>query len=154
MKIKKLFLTLFTIVLLFTLTGCFSKEKISIKDFVNTSKKDKLTVYSITDNYKSYENLKNGYAAANLLGWRVTFFEFKNSDSAEDIFDQEVENIKKNKTKKDEEEKSGLRNYETYELTTSTNYYYISRVDNTLLSVRSSINNKNDIKKFINKLRY
>ena len=154
MKNKNLFKFIFSIILVFTLTGCFSKDKISIKDFVNTSKKDKLTVYSITDNYKSYENLKNGYAAANLLGWRVTFFEFKNSDSAEDIFDQEVENIKKNKTKKDEEEKSGLRNYETYELTTSTNYYYISRVDNTLLSVRSSINNKNDIKKFINKLRY
>ena len=154
MRIKKIFISILSLVLVFTLTGCFSKEKIDTKKFISIAKKDKLTVYGVTDYYKSYENLKIGYAASNLLGWRVIFFEFKNSDNAEDIFDKEVEKVKKNKGKNDEDDKSGLRNYETYELTTSSKYYYISRVDNTMISVTADISHKESITKFIDKLGY
>lgn len=154
MKTKKIFISILLLVLVFTLTGCFSKEKIDSKKFISISKKEKLTVYGITENYKSYKNLKIGYAASSLLGWRITFFEFKDSTSVEDIFDQEVKNIKKKKSDDDDEDKSGLRNYKTYELTTKSNYYYISRVDNTMISVTSDISHKESITKFINKLGY
>lgn len=154
MKPKKIFISILSLILVFTLTGCFSKEKIDSKKFISVTKDEKLTVYGITEYYKSYENLKSGYAASSLLGWRITFFEFKNTTSAEDIFDQEVENIKKKKSDDDDEDKSGLRNYETYELTTKSNYYYISRVDDTLLVVDSNKKSKDEIKKLIEKLGY
>lgn len=154
MKPKKIFVSILSLILVFTLTGCFSKEKIDTKKFISVTKDERLTVYGITEYYKSYENLKSGYAASSLLGWRITFFEFKDSTSAEDIYEKEVKKIKKNKSKDDEEDTSGVRNYKTYELTTKSNYYYISRVDDTLLVVDSNKNNKDEIKKFIDKLGY
>lgn len=154
MKIKKYLTGILTIVLVFTLTGCFSKDKIDSKKLIEFAKEDKLNVYSSTDSFKSYEDLKESYALINLKGWKIDFFEFKSSDSAEKIFDEEKEKIKKNKDKNSEEDTSGVRNYKTYELTTKTNYYYISRVDNTLLIVISHITNKKDINKFIKKINY
>lgn len=154
MRIKKYFISILAITLLFTLTGCFSKEKINSKKFIDISKKEKLTIYEVTTQFKSYDNVKKVYAASNLRGWGITFFEFKNSDSAENIFNKKVEEFKKNKSKNDEDDKSGIRNYSIYELTTSNNYYYISRVDNTLLIVDADSTHKKEINSFIEKIKY
>ncbi len=154
MRIKKYFISILAITLLFTLTGCFSKEKINSKKFIDISKKEKLTIYEVTTQFKSYDNVKKVYAASNLRGWRITFFEFKNSDSAENIFNKKVEEFKKNKSKNDEDDKSGIRNYSIYELTTNNNYYYISRVDNTLLIVDADSTHKKEINSFIEKIKY
>jgi hypothetical protein len=154
MKYKKFILLLFCFVLIFSLTGCMEKKKITSKKFISISKENKLNIYSATDQFKKYKEIKKCIIAANLRGWRVEFYELDNSDNAEKMFDKNKKTFEKEKNKNSDDASSNIRNYNTYSLTTSTNYYYLSRVDDTLVYVKSNISHKNDIKKFIDKLGY
>lgn len=154
MKIKKIFLLLFMIVSIFTLTGCINKDVINSKKFINISKKEKVSVYNVTDYYKNDKRVKKGMVAINLKGWRVEFYEFKNEDNAEEVFDANKKNFEKEKSDNSTEASSNWRNYSTYTLTTSLNYYYLCRVENTLIYVKVGLTHKKDVKKFIDKLGY
>lgn len=154
MKIKKFFSLIFLIIFIFTLTGCMEKNSINSDRFISISKKDKLNVYNVTDQYKKSPSIKKGYVAANLRGWKVEFYELKDSDSAEEMFDKNKAAFEKDKTDKNVDASSNIRNYNTYSLTTSVNYYYLSRIDNTLLYVKVELSHKNSVKKFIDKLGY
>ena len=154
MKYKKFILLLFCFALIFSLTGCMEKKKITSKKFISISKENKLNIYSATDQFKKYKEIKKCIIAANLRGWRVEFYELDNSDNAEKMFDKNKKTFEKEKNKNSDDASSNIRNYNTYSLTTSTNYYYLSRVDDTLVYVKSNISHKNDIKKFIDKLGY
>ena len=100
------------------------------------------------------DNIKKGFVSINLRGWKVEFYELTSSDSAEEMFDTNKALFEKEKTKNSSDASSNIRNYNTYSLTTSLNYYYLSRVDNTLLYVKVDLSHKKDVKKFIDKLGY
>ena len=154
MKIKKIFSLLFVLIFIFTLTGCMEKKMITSDQFIKLSKENKLTVYNITDQYKKEKKKKKGFVSINLRGWKVEFYELTSSDSAEEMFDTNKALFEKEKTKNSSDASSNIRNYNTYSLTTSLNYYYLSRVDNTLLYVKVDLSHKKDVKKFIDKLGY
>ena len=154
MKFKKIFSLIFLIIFIFTLTGCMEKKTITSDNFIMISKKDKLTVYNVTDQYKKEAKIKKGYVSSNARGWRVEFYELVDSSSAEEMFNTNKKLFEKEKTKNSNYASSNIRNYNTYSLTTSLNYYYLSRVDNTLLYVKVDLSHKKDVKKFIDKLGY
>lgn len=154
MKIKKIFSLLFVLIFIFTLTGCMEKKMITSDQFIKLSKENKLTVYNVTDQYKKEDNIKKGFVSINLRGWKVEFYELTSSDSAEEMFDTNKALFEKEKTKNSSDASSNIRNYNTYSLTTSLNYYYLSRVDNTLLYVKVDLSHKKDVKTFVEKLGY
>ncbi len=154
MKIKKILLSIFSIFFVFTLTGCINKKVINSDKFISISKKYKLTVSNVTNYYKEDKRIKKGYVSSNLRGWRVEFYEFNNEDNAEKVFNTNKKLFEKEKTKNSTEASSNWRNYSTYTLTTSLNYYYLCRVENTMIYVKVDLSHKKDVKKFIDKLGY
>ena len=154
MKYKKIVLLSFCFVLILSLTGCMEKDKITSKKFISISKKEELTVYSATDQFIKYKDIKKCIIAASLKGWRVEFYELDNSDNAEKMFEKNKKTFEKDKNKNSDDASSNIRNYNTYSLTTSIYYYYLSRIDNTLIYVKVNISHEDDVKKFIDKLGY
>ena len=70
------------------------------------------------------------------------------------MYDENKKIFEKEKTEDATEISSNWRNYDTYTLTTSLKYYYLCRVENTLLYVKVDLTHKKDVKKFIDKLGY
>lgn len=154
MKFKKPFIFIFLIILLFSTTACATKKVITTNKFINIAKKEKLTIYDATDQYKTNKYIKKCLVSINLRGWRVEFYELNNVDNAENMFNLNKKKFEKEKTKNSTEISSNWRNYSTYSLTTSQNYYYLCRVENTLIYVDVDAIHKKQVINFINKIGY
>ena len=131
------------------LTGCFSKEAISMSKFMGMSSKYNYTLGDVTNQYDSYNVREAVVSKAD--GYQIEFYVLETVKDANNMF-----NVNKNDFKKSSGTNTSIKatNYETFKLTNDESYMYICRVDNTLLYVNTDIRYKEQIEEFIKELGY
>ncbi len=153
MKKKGLLVSVICFIMLFIITGCGNKKAISTDTFKTNAEGEGFTVTDVQAQYSSYGYINQATVAAK-DGYQIEFFVLSDSTYAKSMFDTNkaiLENINGNNKTKTE---INMSNYNKYTVSTSTNYGYLSRIDNTLIFINASNDKKDDIKKFVKKLGY
>lgn len=77
---------IFGFVMLFTLTGCGSKNAISYDTFVSKAQANNLTIYDVMKQCDDYNLFKNATVARGTNDWQVEFFVLIDESEAINMF--------------------------------------------------------------------
>lgn len=154
-KLLSMFILIITTCIL---VGCSGKHtKITKDDFSSIAKDSGFeTIEDVTDQFEGQsdfvesatiaENVKNNY--------QIEFYKLKNESNAKSTFEGNKEIFERQKVSKSKEASVSIGNYEKYSLTTSEEFMYVSRIDDTVLYVNAPIEYKDTISECINNLGY
>lgn len=138
---------------LLSFTACGDKKSISADDFVKKMEDNSYKTNDISDQYSDNSEIKSVVLGFNDK-FQIEFYEFSSEGMASASFEKNREIFK------DEEGSSVIKNsvemgnHGFYESTTNGDYSCVSYIDNTMLFVKSSKENKKEIKSIIKKLGY
>lgn len=125
------------------------KEAIEPDKFVAVMKDEGFEVKEITNTFGS--NAKKIYKADNGK-YSIEYYNFNNNSDA-DCFFVSVQSELKTKSATKEVSISG-RNYSSYTLVKSGAYYFVERVDNTVVIVQGSSSHEDSSKKLLKNMGY
>ena len=166
MKRFKLLTILLMSIIIFT--GCSkTKKTITSNEFYETISKNGIVVSDVTQIYGSAE--KAYQSQPNDNQYSILFIEGKSIGEIKDMFLDEGNNIYQKAGISDEAktvEAGSLttkapnknilsgKNWQSLEVTTESNYYYLIFVDNTLLYIESNLDNKDKLVKIKDTIHY
>lgn len=147
---------IFIILLILLCFGCGKiQSPITLEEFQDNCDKNELYFYDISDNFKeSQKVIQAGMASTSV--WHIEFYIFNEEDDAIEAYESNKQNfldVKKESTTFTDSDKS-YNNKVTYSLTTNTTYYYISRIDETMIFVQVPVEYRGRVKKFHESLGY
>lgn len=147
---------IFIILLILLCVGCGKiYSPITLEEFSDKCDKEELYFYDVSEDYRKNENVIQA-GMASTATWHIEFYIFLEEDNAKDAYDlnkQEFLDIKKNSSTYTDNE-DNENNKESYSLTTNDTYYYISRIDDTMLYVKVPVEYRGRVKKFQKELGY
>jgi hypothetical protein len=153
MKKKILFISTFLFIC-FALCGCtLKKNTITMEHLQEVSIAKEYEFMDITEQFQEDERIQNvGMVASNY--WHLEYYLFDNEESAMETFESNKKTFLTFKGNTSSEEESHFGNYETYGLTTITEYMYICRVENTLVFARVPVEYRSNVKSFVKNIGY
>ena len=154
MKKKGLLFSALLFAFLILFTGCSKKKAITSDEFKSKAEAEGYTVTDVQSQYASYGYINQAFVASSADGYQIEFYVLSDKDYAKSMFETNksiIENVNGNNKVKTE---VNLSNYSKFAITTSTKYGYLSRIDNTLIYVNTTKENKNKVSSFIKKLKY
>ncbi len=148
----KNFKYLILLFLLLILTGCVNKKALSGDEFSNIMKKN---------NYKVNVSLpEESYIDKVLLASRnninLEFYIMNNSSNANTFYKNNKQMLVQQKKGKYKDNSKTKNNFESYklEVENTKQFYYIAKIDNTVLFIQESSKNKKQLEDIIEKLNY
>ncbi|MGF6905534.1 hypothetical protein [Fusobacterium sp. PH5-44] len=147
---KKKFI-FFLSIIIFILTGCGSKNPISIEDFTKklTDKGYQISPITNIDN-NSISNL----IIAKKDDHQFEFCVAKDDDNAVYFFNKNKTAFEKYKGSVNTSSKKNIGNVSRYTLTSNGKYHIVSRIGNTVLYLESPDKNKSEIEKILKEIGY
>ena len=149
---KKVFIL--GIIALIFLTGCNNKTAITTDIFTEKAKENGLLITDAISQFKDATFIKNATIAQSVDGWQIEFYILEDENYASSMFEKNKLTFESEKTNTSIEKRINGKSNNRYELTTNNSYMYLSRIDNTLLYMKSDISNKDNIKSFVKILNY
>ena len=149
-------LSIFIILIMITCTGCGDKNSIAATDFVSTMESNNYYIKDVSDQYAKYELFVDATLAVNPTNeYQIEFYTFTNETDAKNSYDT----TKQNQYDSLEDSSSSnvsvdINNYSKCSFTTTTVYFYMCRIDNTMIYVKAPVAYKDEIQKIIDKLGY
>ena len=151
---KKVLLFFVGVLMLFTLTGC-SKTSLTTENVKSIASNRGLGVVDVKSQFEgSTQIIEANVIQDGTLAWQVEFYVLDNVDNAISMFNTNVVKFEQYETGANAKVTVSGKNYDTYSLTTTDRYRYLSRVDNTLLYADVDINQKDNVKAFVEELGY
>jgi len=131
-----------------------TRHAITIEEFNEAAKESGYTLYKSPAAFEKFDNLADvSIASDDKDGYSVEMLLFKDEDTAKEIFEINKENmIKKFKPQKGSNTNFG--NYNNYNITTDTEYVYLTRADKTFFYARVDKEYKAEVKAFVDKIKY
>ncbi len=155
MKKKVLILLLIFMILalfLVLITLVFKRTSLNSEEFINILEKNEFEVKNIIREY-NYNFVKDAYLGKSSDNWNIEFLILDNDEHAKELFNNFHKEYRNFNERKSFTIIYGL-NYNVFTLTTSNYYMYISRINNTLIYVKSNKKYKEDIKETVKMLGY
>ena len=135
-------------------TQISKKEPIDILKFEEATLKSGYTFGVDGEIEKTNPAFKNtGFAIDEEDGFQIEFYVMANSNDARQLFQRmktDLETLNSTSYSKTE----SRANYAKYSATTEKQFLYATRIDNTVLYVNEEVENKDEVKKFIEKIGY
>ena len=153
MKKRGIIFAVICILTLFITTGCFSKTAITTSDFKSKMEAKGFITLDVKQQFSQYDYVKEATVAKN-DNYQIEFYVLTTTERAEYMFNTNKKIFEGSKASGSLETKAKVGNYETYSLTSSGYYMYISRVDNTFIYLKVNESNKDDVTKVIKELGY
>lgn len=149
---KKIILVGVLFSMLLILTGCGNKKALTTEEFTNLANENGFTISDatsqFTDSYVSKATLalKDGY--------QIEFYVIDNVENSKKMFEYNKNQFQNYKSGVSTELSKSVGNYSTYLLQSNGYYMYLSRIDNTLIYIRTDISYKEEVKSFVEKIGY
>ncbi len=151
---RKVLSILLLMIMLFSLSGCLKKTPIDTDNFITNATSFNYTIQDNTNEFSNEVGVIKSTLALSTNGYQIEFYEFKDTESSKKMFNINKTNFEFLKSSKYSESTTNAMNYNTYSLSTDSDYMYTSRVDKTLIYLKVNISNKDEVKEFIDKLGY
>lgn len=150
---KKFIIFNVLIIMLFLLTGCNKKTALGVLDF-----KTKMEGYEISDATNQFDGavgiLSSATIAKSSDGWQIEFYVLTDDVNAKNMFIDNKDEFDLYVTEENNSIMTNDGNYATYTLNSDDYYYYLSRIDNTLLFVKVKDKYMNTVKGIVEGLGY
>ena len=151
---KNIMLGFVLVMMMFTLTGCGSKNALTTDNFKTISKNNSYAIIDVISQYEVYNYVTEATVAQSSDGWQVEFYVLSDNAYATGMFNNNKSIFEGYKGSSAVESSSSMGNYETYSLTSDGYYMYLCRVDNTLFYARVEDTYKDAVKNFVEELGY
>ncbi len=152
---KKISLLLLFICFLF-MTGCTSKEEKVVKTLDDFQAACSNQGFTVTDNMGEYQNVDyiTGSYIATLDNMTIEMVIYDNADDATKAQESQIDVFNTMKGSGAVINKDKGKNYYKYDMVTNGFYTVNTKVDNTLIFSRVSVDNKDTIEKILNEMGY
>lgn len=153
---KKILIICGIVILTFIFTACGNKTAINVNTFISTMESQDFYIKDVTDQYAAYEFFTDATLAVNPTNeYQIEFYTFTDEEGAKNSYDT----TKQNQYDPLEDSSSSnvsvdVNNYSKCSFTTATIYFYMCRIDNTMVYVKAPASYKKEIQKIIDKLGY
>ncbi len=148
------FLIIAVIVAFVIFTQISKKEPIDILAFESATLKSGYSFGVDEEIEKTNQAFKNtGFAIDEEDGFQIEFYVMANSNDARQLFEHMKTDLETQNTTSISKTESGA-NYTIYSATTETDFLYATRIDNTVLYANVEVDDKDEVKKFIEKIGY
>ena len=153
MKKRGILLAVVCLLVLFVTTGCMNKKAITTSEFKSTMESKGFTTIDVLEQFSEYKYVKEATVAKN-DDFQIEFYVLSDTERADYMFNTNKKIFQNSKGSSTFETKSKIGNYETYSLTSSGYYMYISRVNNTVIYLNVNESKKDTVIKIIKDLGY
>lgn len=149
---NKLLKVLLFSMMVFCLTGCGEKEFLNSETFETTIKEKSYFTYDATENH---EGVSKGMVAMSPdMMYQLEYYETADETSAVSLYDKIYQSATSTKASGDADTTEEDANYKKYTLTTANSYIVISRIENTIIYVNSSVDQKDNVNNVLTELGY
>lgn len=152
MKLKSLSMFVLTVILLICTSCAVSKTPVTCEVFKEKMENQGYEIYEITDQYE--EGLFDSAQIALKDDYKVEFYVLPTNDDAVYMYNVNKSDFEALKGSKSSNSYVEVGNYGFYELTTNDGYYALSRVENTLIFIKTDRENKDEMKSVLKNLGY
>jgi hypothetical protein len=150
-KMKTLFLYIIAAILIFS--GCSTnKTPLTSDGFKEKMEEAGFEIYDITDQYE--EGLLQAAYVAMKEDYRLEFYVLNTNDDAKAMFNANQSDFEDLRSGNSSYNSVDIGNHSSYKLTTEDGYYVLSRIDNTLVFVKTDKKNKDAISNTLKNLGY
>ena len=144
-KLVLVFILLLTISLF--ITGCETKEKISINNIKKEMEKKGYTTAKTINELARVEQAKTGYIFTSKKNkYKIEYYNYQNQENAKKKYDIIYSIYESYGDDKLEDDSSNDENSERYEILTSENYSVISRINNSVIYASVPKKHKTEVK--------
>ncbi len=143
---------LLSILLLFGLTGCGKKEVITAEKFEEALTSEGFSVTDITSAIDD-KTIKSVLTANNGV-YQIEFYVTEDDKRAKEIYENNRDAFKENKTKSAREKETNKKDYEKYTFELENQYQVVIRNKNTMVFASINSDGKKSLNKIIDKLNY
>ncbi len=133
------------------------KQAISASEFKTLMEQKGYSILDATDQFKSYEKIKQVYVAMSTdYSYKIEFYEVEDDAYATSFYNTNRYTFRTSKSDSDEEtENNGeIENYSKYTLTSDTNYKLVTRINNTIIYADVNIDDKDNVENVLKELGY
>lgn len=150
---KKRYLVVFLIVVLFSLTGCMNKKALSVDEVKSIVEKNGFQVTDTKYKYESFDYITDVLQLGD-SNFYIQFIVTNDTEKAKQLFESNKQIIDSYRKGTYTNSSTNGKNYETYKLVSNGYYMYVSRVDNTLIYANEKEEYKEEVQKIIDALKY
>lgn len=137
-KIKSIASITLCLVLVFSFSGCSKKVPVTSQEFGDVMTQIGYTVKDIKEQYSDVAFITEAYLAVDKTqSYQIEFYVTSDSGKAENLFEENKQNYEQNKSSAYVRNSYDVGNHSKYTLTTDGMYILISRIDNTLIFVKT-----------------
>lgn len=152
-RIKTTMLLVLAVLAMVSLSGCKSKEPISVSQFEEILEQNGFEIADVSDEYADWSGIVE-VAGAQKGDVRMDFGELDTNDHATALYNQMQANVESFEGGANSNLTVNLINHQKYELTTGERYYVVVRVNNTFLASSIDKAGKAELKNIIKELGY
>lgn len=130
------------------------RNPITAETFIGMMISKDFAVDETADDLEEYDILLRKSIKASHSGCEMVFYELETKEDAIKLFDIYKEEIKSITENVRSTLSSGVSNYQSYQKSTKETYYYIARIENTVLLVECDTDEKVDVRKLLTEMTY
>ena len=154
MKAKDLIIMTIFIFIILILSSFFLKRRIDTEKFISISDKYDLKIMDVTNQFAAIKTMKKATIAESKDAWQIEFYEFINKKEAKIMFQNNLQDYNNLKPGSVSSTKKDLLTSSYFTVVTSTRYYHVCRVKDTILYVNVPMEYQKDVEKIIKRLGY
>lgn len=154
-KLKTSALIFLCLLTAFSFGGCAKKEPITSQMFSDTMTQNGYTIVDIKEQYSDIEFITEAYLAVDESeSYQIEFYVLTDNDRAENMFEGNKQEYEQNKGSSYTGNSYNVGNHSKYTLTADGMYVLISRIDNTMIFVKSAADYKDAVNDAVDVLGY
>lgn len=143
------------LIMIIFVTGCSNETRVAtdLVNFEKVGEKNNFTVSDNSDSYVSHTYINDSRMAV-YNDVTVEMIVYDTADNASKVLNEHIDSFNLLKSTGASEKKDKGENYYKYVLISNGYYMISSRVDNTLIFCKTSLNNKSMVENLFNELGY
>lgn len=154
-KIKSAAVIILCLLISLSFVGCAKKEPVTSQVFGDAMTQNGYTVKDIREQYSDAEFITEAYLAVDKTqSYQIEFYVVSDSDRAAKMFEGNKLDYEQNKGSAYVGNSYDVGNHSKYTLTADGMYVLISRIENTLIFVKTSADYKDSVNEDVEALGY
>lgn len=131
------------------------KESITAPEFVNNMQSRRYITQDVKSQFEEYDYIKEAYvASARDYSYQLEFYELSDENYATMFYSTNKSIFESYKDNSSVETNIDGKNYSKYTLKVNEQYMLLSKIDNTVIYLKSDIKNKDSINKLLKEIGY
>lgn len=154
MKKKDFILLIILFLLIIIFISFLFKRKGTTDSFISICNDYEYNSLDVTKQFDNSSHVKKASICESDNYWQIEFYVFGTTNDSKTMYDKHFDNNKNFKNNSVLFNKKNIFNFSYYSIETNSQFYYSSRIGNTLLYVHAPREYKDEVIKYIHKFGY